>query len=339
MKKYFSLVIVLIFSLLIFVGCGGGGGGSEPGPTPTTSPTISPTTSPTVTPTISPSPTPTLAPNPPTNVSITIGTWAVIVWSPSSGGSSAVTHYNVYRGTSEDNIVFVGSTVDTEYDDEGILSLDSAYWYQISAVNQYGESAKTLPSRYDPTSTYITRIETWPKNATLQAGKTLGYGVMGYDRYNNEHDITLSCNYDVNPSSVGYFEEIPNTLLFHGLNTGDAVITFDYFSLQTSTNVTVTPATETQLFVHIPTGFTNGIGRIWRPDITGVILNFTINNGEVVGDVYVANGINPSTGDNYAYRIQIITNDGLTEYWWPDVTPDVYQAIGPGVVNYDVYFP
>ncbi|HEX6518871.1 MAG TPA: fibronectin type III domain-containing protein [Streptosporangiaceae bacterium] len=85
---------------------------------------------------------PTAEPTAPQNLSATPGTGSVALnWQvPSSDGGSAITGYNVYRGTSSGTETLLASNVSgTSYTDSAVANL-TQYFYEVTAVNANGES-------------------------------------------------------------------------------------------------------------------------------------------------------------------------------------------------------
>ena len=112
-------------------------------PTPTPTPTQPPTATPSPTPTPTPAPVPpgaprSLATSP--NLSAGVGlAWEV----PASAGSSSVTGYRIYRGTSSGGatlLVTVGAVL--SFTDTAVAN-GATYWYQVSAVSAAGEGPRT----------------------------------------------------------------------------------------------------------------------------------------------------------------------------------------------------
>lgn len=72
------------------------------------------------------------------------------------GKESAFDHYNVYRGTTNDNYELVGETAEMPYFDE--LTEEGTYYYQVTAVyNENGEECESDPATAyeDPSQDYI----------------------------------------------------------------------------------------------------------------------------------------------------------------------------------------
>jgi hypothetical protein len=62
---------------------------------------------------------------------------------PMYQGSSEITNYNIYRGEDHTTIILFDETGEvTEYIDSSVIE-GSTYYYQVSAVNSYGEGQKT----------------------------------------------------------------------------------------------------------------------------------------------------------------------------------------------------
>ena len=117
-----------------------------PTPTPTPVPTPTPKPTPTPTPVPTPTPMPTLSPpSAPQSLAATIppkGGVALSWKAPASSGTSAITGYRIYRGTTSGGETFLvmtnGSTL--AYTDASV-GRKTRYVYRITAVNGVGESA------------------------------------------------------------------------------------------------------------------------------------------------------------------------------------------------------
>ncbi len=75
----------------------------------------------------------------------------LLMWSaPKSSGTAAVTGYKIYRGTASGNLTLL-TTVGNEnrYQDTG-LSSGTRYFYQVTAVNAVGESARSNEDSAEP---------------------------------------------------------------------------------------------------------------------------------------------------------------------------------------------
>lgn len=79
-------------------------------------------------------------PTPPANDELTANPDSSI--SIALAGSAGATSYNIYRGTASGGEAQVGSTTGTIYTDKN-LSSSSTYFYQFTAVNSCGESARS----------------------------------------------------------------------------------------------------------------------------------------------------------------------------------------------------
>jgi fibronectin type 3 domain-containing protein len=136
------------------------------------------------------------SPDAPVLVSAQPGNSVTLTWNaPTSDGGMQITGYNVYRGTSSGGEIFlVGLGNMTSYTDE-TTSYGTTYYYQVTAVNGVGESARsgelsatpvapdsTPPSK--PASLKVLLTGTaqialdWPAS-------TDNVGVTGYQVYRN----------------------------------------------------------------------------------------------------------------------------------------------------------
>ncbi len=76
-----------------------------------------------------------------------------LTWStPNSEGSSPITNYKIYRGTSSGSLTFITDTGDVlTYVDTGLTN-DQTYYYKVSAVNGVGEGPKSEEASAKPIS-------------------------------------------------------------------------------------------------------------------------------------------------------------------------------------------
>lgn len=82
------------------------------------------------------------APNPPTNLTATAGSSSVsLTWSAPTTGS-APSGYYIYRSTTSGQEALYANTQATSYSDSAVTAGDT-YYYQVSAFNSAGESART----------------------------------------------------------------------------------------------------------------------------------------------------------------------------------------------------
>jgi titin len=89
--------------------------------------------------------TPATVPGAPSLSSATAGSGQVtLVWSaPGSNGGSAITAYKVYRGTASGGETLLATVgTGTTYLDTAVTN-NTTYWYQVSAVNTFGEGARS----------------------------------------------------------------------------------------------------------------------------------------------------------------------------------------------------
>ncbi|MFO7791993.1 MAG: PQQ-binding-like beta-propeller repeat protein [Candidatus Saliniplasma sp.] len=89
-------------------------------------------------------------PGKPKNLDIELDEDSVVIsWEePSYKGMSTDLEYNIYRGTSLDNLTHIASTSELKFSDTKINE-EETYYYQITAVNEYGESVPSEPIDVD----------------------------------------------------------------------------------------------------------------------------------------------------------------------------------------------
>lgn len=93
-------------------------------------------------------------PSAPLDLQTTAGNSQVtLTWStPSTEGSSPITNYKIYRGTSSGSLTFHTDAGDVHtYVDTGLTN-DQTYYYKVSAVNGVGEGPKSDEASAKPTS-------------------------------------------------------------------------------------------------------------------------------------------------------------------------------------------
>ncbi len=115
-------------------------------------------------------------PGAPTNLSATPGdSQATLNWTaPSNDGGSAITSYNIYRGTSSGSEVEVQTGVSgTSYVDSGLTN-DVTYYYEVTAVNGVGEGPPSNEASATPTGSGATV----PDAPALTAVPAKGKGIQ-----------------------------------------------------------------------------------------------------------------------------------------------------------------
>jgi Fibronectin type III domain len=95
------------------------------------------------------------APAPPT-LSASAGNALVhLSWTTPSNGGSAITGYNIYRGTSpssEGTTPYASATATANAYDDSLVTNGTRYYYKVSAVNGVGESAQSNEASATPTA-------------------------------------------------------------------------------------------------------------------------------------------------------------------------------------------
>ena len=107
-------------------------------------------------------------PGAPQGLSATPGnTQVTLSWNPpASSGGSGITSYNVYRGTSSGAGTLLTSATGTSFTDTGLTN-GAPYYYQVTAVNGVGESARSGEVSAVPTEL---SVPTAPQNVNVAQG-------------------------------------------------------------------------------------------------------------------------------------------------------------------------
>jgi fibronectin type 3 domain-containing protein len=174
-------------------------------------------------PSVEVSATPRGPPEPPQNLIATAGDGYVdLNWDvPTNDGGSAITNYNIYRGTTSGGETLLTTIGDVlTYTDNSVTN-DQTYYYQVSAVNSVGESALSNEAIATPTDitppviisgptaspTDTTCIITWTtdelSDSVVHYGTTTSYGSIQSDAMDvTSHSITLA---GLNPSTTYHY--------------------------------------------------------------------------------------------------------------------------------------
>jgi fibronectin type 3 domain-containing protein len=162
---------------------------------------------------------------------------------------SGATNYVVYRAAgSEGPYANIASTGSASYTDTG-LSANTAYYYKVSAGNDYGEGAQ---SYYATTKTSINRPAV-PANVTAVALPSIGVriswtpvpGAASYFIYsatspngsytNNSNRVSTTASYQVSMSFVGGVDDMPSAYYYKvaAYNSAGQSALSDYASVTT----------------------------------------------------------------------------------------------------------
>jgi minor extracellular protease Epr len=116
-------------------------------------------------------------PSAPQNLKATAGNAQVTLsWSaPSSDGGSAITNYNIYRGTvsgAETPLTTIGNVL--TYTDTGLTN-GQIYYYQVTAVNSIGESNRSNEANATPSASIVKTLSVTVKTdkATYSRGSNV----------------------------------------------------------------------------------------------------------------------------------------------------------------------
>jgi hypothetical protein len=122
-------------------------------------------------------------PSAPQNLKATAGNAQVTLsWSaPSSNGGSAITNYNIYRGTAsggETLLTTLGNVL--AYTDTAVTN-GQTYYYQVTAVNSVGESSKSNEASATPSTAKTLSVTVASDKATYSRGSYVYITVTAKD--------------------------------------------------------------------------------------------------------------------------------------------------------------
>ncbi|MFX0207531.1 MAG: kelch repeat-containing protein, partial [Candidatus Hodarchaeota archaeon] len=112
-------------------------------------------------------PAPTVSSIPQSLSAISGDNFVSLSWTfPSDDGGSAITRYNVYRGTTSGEYMFIGISTSTTFNDTLVLG-DTTYYYVVTALNAIGESAFSTEVSVTPTGVTVPKSGTFPSFVIL----------------------------------------------------------------------------------------------------------------------------------------------------------------------------
>ena len=160
--------------------------------------------------------------SPPQNLVASGGSTQVsLLWqAPASNGGSAITSYNIYRSTTmggEGSTPFKTGITSTSYTDIGLTN-GQTYYYQVTAVNGVGESAKSSEASATP-------------NQTPTLSVSVSTDKSSYTRSSYAHiSVTVTSGTPVSGASVTLKVTNPNGGTSQGTGTtnSNGQVTFTY---------------------------------------------------------------------------------------------------------------
>lgn len=91
-----------------------------------------------------------VAPSAPLNLSATVENFILLNWAtPSDDGGSAITHYDIYRGTISGSYFNLGTTINVNFNDTTVIG-GTTYYYVVTAANKAGKSVFSQEVRVTP---------------------------------------------------------------------------------------------------------------------------------------------------------------------------------------------
>jgi len=189
-------------------------------------------------------------PTAPQNLATSVaGTTVTLTWqAPSSDGGSAITNYEIYRGTTsggETKLTEVASIL--TYDDPGLAS--STYYYKVSAKNSVGEGPNsTEKSAVVGGNLVLDHVTITPSSdQTVVNGKTLSFIATAYDASNTE--ITgATFSWSVTGGLGNFNPASGSSTTFTATKVGSGTVkvtcTFDSVNKESTVKVTVTGAVD-----------------------------------------------------------------------------------------------
>lgn len=228
-------------------------------------------------------------PTVPTSLTVTgvTGTTITLDW---ADNSHPVSNYKVYRSTDGSNYSLIASPSSSTYPDSG-LTAGTTYYYKVSAVTAYGESAQSSAVSQATTSTGPDWIQNLP-SITFTRGVT-GQTFDFYPTYlNTNNSVNITVETGTLPAEIRIVSSPTPRLAYDGTGSGS-------ISAQLSFRVSTTAAADWQSRI-------SGPNVLWYHDFT--------NAAEVNNFRWVATyGNDPNAvGTSYSGNLRHITSDGIT---------------------------
>ncbi len=170
----------------------------------------------------------TTRPSSPDNLQVEEGDSNIsLTWEqPNDDGGLFISQYNLYRGTSQDNISLYLSVNSTEYADFNIQK-GVSYHYYVTAVNDVGES--------DPTGIVSSKVTTKPSSPNnLNVDEDGSSIYLTWDRPSDDGGLEISYNIyrGTSEDNMGFYSEVGST----GFTDSDIQKGTVYYYYITATN-------------------------------------------------------------------------------------------------------
>jgi subtilase family serine protease len=114
-------------------------------------------------------------PSPPQNLKTTAGNAQVALsWSaPSSNGGSAITNYNIYKGTASGTETLLAALGNVLTYNDTTVTNGQTYYYQVSGANSMGESQKSNEAYATPSMAKILSVTVTTSKTTYSRGSSV----------------------------------------------------------------------------------------------------------------------------------------------------------------------
>ncbi len=282
----------------------------------------------------------TTVPSSPTGLTATAGNSQITLsWTvPSSNGGSAITGYNVYRGTTSGSEgttpVGTASGSTLSYTDTGLTN-GQTYFYKVTAVNSVGQSMpsneasatpaapSTVPSA--PTGLTANTISSSQINLSWTAPSNGGSAITGYKIERSTDGGTTWSTTVANTGSAsttysdtGLAASTAYTYRVSAINSTGTSLSSNTASATTSS---ATPPSTTQVTITV-----NSVNLSGSP-ISGMSTVIRYTNGTTISEGFTPVSFKVTSGTTYVVHVRNYGTDIFNH--WQDGTTNSYFTIKP----------